>query len=95
MIAKTLESEKNSVDASDEVEKVPKDVLLIAQQIKIARSLASNDLRQRTKQLKKLKKWFNLRANSSYREYCDEVGFAAIFIVKFIWIVIVVKMNFL
>lgn len=66
MIAKTLESEKNSVDASDEVEKVPKDVLLIAQQIKIARSLASNDLRQRTKQLKKLKKWFNLRANSSY-----------------------------
>ncbi|KAH8305429.1 hypothetical protein KR018_004259 [Drosophila ironensis] len=46
--------------------KVPKEVLVIAQEVKIVRALACNDVTQRNRQLRKLRKWFKLRASSSY-----------------------------
>lgn len=46
--------------------KVPKELLVIAQEVKIVRALACNDLTKRNRQLRKLKKWFQLRAQSSF-----------------------------
>lgn len=63
MISKIINSEEAS--DNEEQEKVSKDVYLIAQEIKIVKSLASNDLIQRTRQIKKLRKWLSLRSNST------------------------------
>lgn len=46
--------------------KVSKELLVIAQEVKIVRALACNDLTKRNRQLRKLKKWFQLRAQSSF-----------------------------
>lgn len=47
-------------------EKLPKEVYVIAQEIKIIKSLSGNNLAHRAKQLRKLRKWLTLRSNSSY-----------------------------
>lgn len=46
--------------------KVPKELLVIAQEVKIVRALACNDLTKRNRQIRKLRKWFQLRAVSSF-----------------------------
>ncbi|XP_017857807.1 PREDICTED: ribosomal RNA processing protein 1 homolog [Drosophila arizonae] len=46
--------------------KVPKELLVIAQEVKIVRALACNDLTKRNRQIRKLRKWFQLRAASSF-----------------------------
>ncbi|XP_022220078.1 ribosomal RNA processing protein 1 homolog [Drosophila obscura] len=46
--------------------KVPKELLVIAQEVKIVRALACNDVTKRNRQIRKLRKWFKLRANSSF-----------------------------
>ncbi|XP_030376750.1 ribosomal RNA processing protein 1 homolog [Scaptodrosophila lebanonensis] len=58
----------NSVDSDDGASqpKVPKELLVIAQEVKFVRALACNDLVKRNRQLRKLRKWFQLRARSSF-----------------------------
>ncbi|XP_016971933.1 ribosomal RNA processing protein 1 homolog [Drosophila rhopaloa] len=46
--------------------KVPKEVRVVAQEVKIVRALAGNDVAQRNRQIRKLRKWFKLRASSSF-----------------------------
>ncbi|KAH8412309.1 hypothetical protein KR009_001148 [Drosophila setifemur] len=46
--------------------KVPKELLVIAQEVKIVRALAGNDVAMRNRQIRKLRKWFKLRASSSF-----------------------------
>ncbi|EDW37073.1 GL25715 [Drosophila persimilis] len=46
--------------------KVPKELLVVAQEVKIVRALACNDVTKRNRQIRKLRKWFKLRANSSF-----------------------------
>ncbi|XP_016998535.2 ribosomal RNA processing protein 1 homolog [Drosophila takahashii] len=46
--------------------KVAKEVMVVAQEVKIVRALACNDLAQRNRQIRKLRKWFKLRASSSF-----------------------------
>lgn len=41
---------------------------VVAQELKFAKMLASNDSKVRSKILKSLKKWLNTRSQSSYRE---------------------------
>ncbi|XP_030561962.1 ribosomal RNA processing protein 1 homolog [Drosophila novamexicana] len=62
-----------AIDKGDEIEdggasqpKVPKELLVIAQEVKIVRALACNDLTKRNRQIRKLRKWFQLRAVSSF-----------------------------
>ncbi|KAH8281402.1 hypothetical protein KR054_000309 [Drosophila jambulina] len=64
-------AEAAAIGGSDEDEaatqaKVPKEVLVVAQEVKIVRALACNDVTQRNRQVRKLRKWFKLRASSSY-----------------------------
>lgn len=42
---------------------------IVAQELKFAKMLASNDVKVRTGVLKSLKKWLNTRSQSSYRKY--------------------------
>lgn len=44
-------------------------VNVVAQELKFAKMLASNDVKTRNGVLKSLKKWLNTRSQSSYREY--------------------------
>lgn len=49
-------------------------VLLVAQEIKFAKTLAGNDKKARDKVLKNLKKWLTYRSASSFGKYdntCD------------------------
>ncbi|XP_052851830.1 ribosomal RNA processing protein 1 homolog [Drosophila gunungcola] len=46
--------------------KVSKEELVVAQEVKIVRALAGNDVAQRNRQIRKLRKWFKLRASSSF-----------------------------
>nr|XP_016945331.1 ribosomal RNA processing protein 1 homolog [Drosophila suzukii] len=46
--------------------KVAKEVMVVAQEVKIVRALACNDVAQRNRQIRKLRKWFKLRASSSF-----------------------------
>lgn len=41
---------------------------VVAQELKFAKMLASNDLKIRNRVLKSLKEWFNTRSQSSYRK---------------------------
>ncbi|KAH8328030.1 hypothetical protein KR067_003173 [Drosophila pandora] len=60
-IDKDEEDEQQATQA-----KVPKEVLVIAQEVKIVRALACNDVVKRNRQIRKLRKWFKLRASSSF-----------------------------
>ncbi|EDW76114.1 uncharacterized protein Dwil_GK15286 [Drosophila willistoni] len=53
-------------DEEESKRDVPKDLLVIAQEVKIVRALACNDVTKRNRQVRKLRKWFKLRANSSF-----------------------------
>lgn len=46
----------------------PAKVDVVAQELKFAKMLASNDSKVRSKILKSLKKWLNTRSQSSYRK---------------------------
>ncbi|XP_028895052.2 ribosomal RNA processing protein 1 homolog [Zeugodacus cucurbitae] len=61
------EVEEND-DANEDVERqdIPKEVRIIAQEVQIVRSLACNDLNKRNRQIRKLRKWLQLRARSSF-----------------------------
>lgn len=65
-VSKPKDSENKNTDETEEKEKIPNEVLVIAQEVKIINALASNDLSQRTKQLKKLRRWLSIRSNSSF-----------------------------
>lgn len=62
--------EEQTTDNEDFVEEneeeVPQDIQIIAQEVKIVKSLACNDLTKRNRQMKKLRKWLQLRAKSSF-----------------------------
>lgn len=63
---------KENMDCSeDEIvpEKLSKEVYVIAQELKIIRSLSGNNPVHRAKQIKKLRRWLTLRSNSSYRKF--------------------------
>lgn len=45
-------------------------VHLVAQELKFAKLFAGNNTSLSEKQLKKLKKWFIMRSNSSFRKFC-------------------------
>ncbi|XP_055912128.1 ribosomal RNA processing protein 1 homolog [Eupeodes corollae] len=69
MISKNPKPKKQDNENTDDIEsneKLPNEVLVIAQEVKIINALASNDLSQRTKQLKKLRRWLTIRSNSSF-----------------------------
>lgn len=54
-------------DESYEVDnEVPEDIKIIAQEVQIVKSLACNDLTQRNKQMKRLRKWLQIRTKSSF-----------------------------
>ncbi|XP_020810251.1 ribosomal RNA processing protein 1 homolog [Drosophila serrata] len=56
----------NDEDEAATQAKVPKEVLVVAQEVKMVRALACNDVVQRNRQVRKLGKWFKLRASSSF-----------------------------
>ncbi|XP_039958424.1 ribosomal RNA processing protein 1 homolog [Bactrocera tryoni] len=56
--------EEENEDVVREV--IPKDVRIIAQEVQIVRSLACNDLNKRNRQIRKLRKWLQIRARSSF-----------------------------
>ncbi|XP_004521013.1 ribosomal RNA processing protein 1 homolog [Ceratitis capitata] len=58
--------ENDSTNEEVEQEEIPKEVRIIAQEVKIVRSLACNDLNKRNRQIRKLRKWLQLRARSSF-----------------------------
>uniref|UniRef100_A0A1I8NQM6 Ribosomal RNA processing protein 1 homolog n=1 Tax=Stomoxys calcitrans TaxID=35570 RepID=A0A1I8NQM6_STOCA len=47
-------------------EEISQEVKIIAQEVRIVKSLACNDLTKRNKQMKKLRRWLQLRAQSSF-----------------------------
>uniref|UniRef100_A0A1B0FAP0 Uncharacterized protein n=1 Tax=Glossina morsitans morsitans TaxID=37546 RepID=A0A1B0FAP0_GLOMM len=47
-------------------DEISEEILVIAQEVKIVKSLACNDLRRRNKQMRKLRKWLQIRAQSSF-----------------------------
>ncbi|ALC39960.1 Nnp-1 [Drosophila busckii] len=61
-----IDKANESDDEGASQPKVPKELLVIAQEVKIVRALACNDLTKRNRQLRKLRKWFQLRARSSF-----------------------------
>ncbi|KAL5274904.1 RRP1B family protein [Megaselia abdita] len=69
MISKVEENinDNKNISEIDTEEKLPKEVYVIAQEIKIIKSLSGNNAGSRLKQLKKLRKWLTLRSNSSYQ----------------------------
>ncbi|KAH8274016.1 hypothetical protein KR044_008098 [Drosophila immigrans] len=60
------ENDNENQDEGASQPKVPKELLVIAQEVKIVRALACNDLTKRNRQIRKLRKWFQLRAVSSF-----------------------------
>lgn len=56
-------------DPSDKAAPVDGKVNVVAQELKFAKLLASNDVKIRNGVLKSLKKWLNTRSQSSYRKY--------------------------
>ncbi|XP_017075533.2 ribosomal RNA processing protein 1 homolog [Drosophila eugracilis] len=46
--------------------KMAKELMVVAQEVKIVRALASNDVILRNRQIRKLPKWFKVRASSSF-----------------------------
>ncbi|EDV98700.1 ribosomal RNA processing protein 1 homolog [Drosophila grimshawi] len=61
-----IDQENESENDGASQPKVPKELLVIAQEVKIVRALACNDLTKRNRQIRKLRKWFQLRAVSSF-----------------------------
>ncbi|SPP85767.1 ribosomal RNA processing protein 1 homolog [Drosophila guanche] len=62
-------AEKAAIDKDEEEPtqpKVPKELIVIAQEVKIVRALACNDLTKRNRQMRKLRKFFELRANTTF-----------------------------
>ncbi|KAM7348039.1 ribosomal RNA processing protein 1 homolog Nnp-1 [Cochliomyia hominivorax] len=57
-------AEENAEEGDDD--EVPEDIQIIAQEVQIVKSLACNDLTQRNRQMKKLRKWLQLRTRSSF-----------------------------
>lgn len=60
---------KKDKDPSENVSQATGKVNIVAQELKFAKMLASNDVKVRTGVLKSLKKWLNTRSQSSYRKY--------------------------
>ncbi|XP_075154803.1 ribosomal RNA processing protein 1 homolog Nnp-1 [Haematobia irritans] len=58
--------EPNEQNIDGEEEEISEEIRIIAQEVKIVKSLACNDLVKRNKQMKKLRKWLQLRAQSSF-----------------------------
>lgn len=56
-------------DPSDLIAASAGKVNVVAQELKFAKMLASNDVKTRNGVLKSLKKWLNTRSQSSYRKY--------------------------
>lgn len=48
-------------------------VHLVAQELKFTKIFAGNNTSLSEKQLRKLKKWFIMRSNSSFRKYCQMI----------------------
>uniref|UniRef100_A0A1I8NIA1 Nucleolar protein,Nop52 n=1 Tax=Musca domestica TaxID=7370 RepID=A0A1I8NIA1_MUSDO len=67
-IAAQLESdnEGGADDSAEQEDEVQKEIKIIAQEVKIVKSLACNDLNKRNKQMKKLRRWLQLRSQSSF-----------------------------
>ena len=62
-----LNNDNDEVDEEENGEEVvPQEIQVIAQEVKIVKSLACNDLTKRNKQMKKLRRWLQLRAKSSF-----------------------------
>lgn len=61
-----IDIDNDNLDDGVSQPKVPKELLVIAQEVKIVRALACNDLIKRNRQIRKLRKWFQLRAISSF-----------------------------
>ncbi|XP_036318706.1 ribosomal RNA processing protein 1 homolog [Rhagoletis pomonella] len=59
-------NEKDAAIEEPHSEVVPKEIRIIAQEVEIVRSLACNDLNKRNRQIRKLRKWLQLRASSSF-----------------------------
>lgn len=60
---------KKSKESTEKAPPAPGKVSVVAQELKFAKMLASNDVNVRNGVLKSLKKWLNTRSQSSYRKY--------------------------
>lgn len=60
---------KKDRDPSDNAAPAAGKVSIVAQELKFAKLLASNDVKIRNGVLKSLKKWLNTRSQSSYRKF--------------------------
>jgi Nucleolar protein,Nop52 len=68
--AKMLKTaKKKDTDPSDNAQHASGKVSVVAQELKFAKMLASNDVKIRNGVLKSLKKWLATRSQSSYRKY--------------------------
>lgn len=65
---------ENANSETEDQSKVPKNVYLIAQDIKFAKVLACNNKKLRDRALKSLKKWFQHRSNKLRKctRFCDK-----------------------
>ncbi|XP_053949496.1 ribosomal RNA processing protein 1 homolog [Anastrepha ludens] len=59
-------AEKDAAKEESESEVVPEHIRIIEQEVQIVRALACNDLNKRNRQIRKLRKWLELRACSSF-----------------------------
>lgn len=62
-------AKKKDTEPSDSSPMASGKVNVVAQELKFAKMLASNDVKTRCQVLKSLKKWLATRSQSSYREY--------------------------
>ncbi|XP_061399879.1 ribosomal RNA processing protein 1 homolog [Musca vetustissima] len=60
------DDEGGAGENAEQQDEMQKEIKIIAQEVKIVKSLACNDLNKRNKQMKKLRKWLQLRAQSSF-----------------------------
>ena len=68
--------------------------LIVEQEIKFARLLASNDKKVRDKVLKNLKKWFTVRSQSSFGKICHHLNWRIIF-KKIIFVIAFTEIDFM
>lgn len=73
-------SKKKSKDSSENAAPAAGKVSVVAQELKFAKMLASNDVKVRIGVLKSLKKWLNTRSQSSYRKF---LLIASVFVTAF------------
>lgn len=68
VVDKQLTANEDMDDEQSEVleEEVSQEIQVIAQEVKIVKALACNDLGKRNKQMKKLRRWLQLRSQSSF-----------------------------